>query len=131
VNGFMIATLGACWHIFAAALGRSGEEALGTFHDLGVVTSASIFVTESIEPFVRFDVVLPDGDRAGDDPFRTVTLGGNWFIHGHSLKITLDAQLFLDDVAGNDVVRASSAQGLLPGADAGSFAIRAQLQFVF
>jgi len=119
------------WHVFAAAIGRSSEAHAGTFHDLGVVASASVFVTESVEAFVRFDAVLPDGDRPLDGVFRTFTLGGTWFGHGHALKITLDTQVFLDDLDDTALVGASASQGLLAGARAGAFAVRAQVQFVF
>jgi len=119
------------WHAFAAVLGRSSDEPAGTFHDLGVVASASVFVTDAVESFVRFDAVLPDGDRPPGGVFRTLTVGGTWFVHGHSLKVTLDAQVFLDDLDDAPLVGPLSAQGLLAGARAGSFAVRAQVQFVF
>lgn len=119
------------WHFFIAAVGRHAEENTGTFHDLGVVAQASVYANDDIEPFVRFDVVLPDGDRPGDDAFRTLTLGANWYLHGHAVKLTVDGQWFFDDAARNDLVGPSSTQGLLAGARDGAFALRAQFQFVF
>lgn len=119
------------WHVFLAGVGRSVEEAAGTFQDYGVIAQASVYATDDLEPFIRFDAVIPDGDRPSDDVFRTLTLGANWYIHGHSVKFTLDGQWFFDDAAMNDLVGSSATQGLLAGAQDGSFAVRAQFQLVF
>ena len=122
---------GPGFHVFASASGRFTDGSSGDFFDMGALIQSSVFVTNDIEPFARFDVVIPDSSRPGDDPFRTLTLGANWYVHGQAVKFTLDGQWFFDDVAGNDLIGPNTAQGILAGADAGSFAIRAQFQLVF
>ncbi|MEC9374220.1 MAG: porin [Planctomycetota bacterium] len=118
------------WHVFAAYMGRE-IEAGGSperFVDQGVVAQGSMFVSDTVAPFARWDVVLPDGDREGDDPFNTVTLGANWYIHGHAAKLTVEARVFLDDAADNDLVAGIDALSGGGGADA---AISAQFQIIY
>ncbi len=117
--------------LFASASGRVSQETNATYHDYGWVAQASMYATDHIEPFVRFDMVIPDSDRPGDDPFNTLAIGANWYIHGQAIKLTVDGQYFFDDAADNDLVNPTTTQGLLAGAGSGSFAVRAQFQFVF
>jgi len=122
------------WSAFAAAIGRhtSAGNNGSPADDFGLVAQGGVYIAESLEPFARFDLILPDGDRSGDDPFPTVTLGANWYFHGHSAKLTVDAQWFLADAVGTDLVSTDTAIGFLDaGADSGQVAIRAQFQLVF
>ncbi len=80
--------------------------------------------------------MLPDGDRAGDDSFSTITAGLNWFWHGSAVRFSVDAQLFLNDTTGNDLVNDyaindGSEIGLLPSGDAGQIALRMQMSVAF
>ena len=81
--------------------------------------------------------LIPDGDRAGDDAFSTLTAGANYYLHGHAARFTADIQWFLDDTAGNDLVSGVAATGvgrgvgLLPSAEADQVALRLQFQLLF
>ncbi|MFG0274908.1 MAG: porin [Phycisphaerales bacterium] len=122
------------WNAFVAAMARyTGDDpAVGNALDAGLVAQAGRFLTDDIEGFLRWDGVLPDGDRPGDELFQTVTIGANWYIHGHALKLTTDLQWFPDRASDNDLVSTNAGVGYLDdGADRNEIVIRAQLQLLF
>lgn len=129
------------WNLFAMGVGLYTDTngGVGNFHDFGFMVQGGVFVTDDIEPFARYDVILPDSDRAADNAFSTITVGANYYLHGQAAKFTVDFQYFLDDVADNALVAGAAAGpnaaadriGLLPSADDGQFAIRFQFQLLF
>ncbi len=129
------------WNVFAMGVGLYMDPDTGpSFNDYGFMVQGGFFVDEQLEPFVRYDVVVPDSDRAGDDSFNTVTFGANYYLHGHAAKLTVDVQWFLDDTVNNDLVSgvATGASGstgnrigLLPSGEEDQVALRLQFQLLF
>lgn len=127
---------GSGWNAFGAFTGRHGDADFfgGTSVDeYGWVAQGGIFVTEDIEPFLRWDMIIPDSGSA----FNTLTAGANWYLHGNAAKFTVDVQYWLDDPAGATVggvagLPANDGIGYLGnGTEDGEFAIRAQFQLLF
>lgn len=130
------------WNVFGMGVGLYTDTngGGGSFNDLGFLVQGGVFVTDDIEPFARYDVVIPDSDRAADQAFNTITAGANYYLHGQAAKFTLDVQYFLDDTAGNALVSGIATGvpgsvgnqiGLLPTMDDGEFVIRLQFQLLF
>jgi len=123
------------WSAQVAGVGQHEESVPvggGDAVDWGFVAQAGLYTGESTEIFARFDSVLPDSDRAGDEAFSTITAGLNWYIYGHALKFSCDAQWFLDDAEDNDLIGGLSSRGFLgTGGEAGQLVLRAQMQVLF
>lgn len=127
------------WNLYAAYVGRfvdidaSGED----FHDMGIILQGGVFIPDTdVELFARYDIVIADNDRANDDAFNTITAGVNWFLHGNAARFTFDAQYFINDTAGNELVDAyanddGSEIGLLPSGEDGQVSLRAQFHVLF
>jgi len=124
------------WNAYGAYIGRArdadGGPNVGSATDHAFVAQGGIYVTEEIEPFVRWDVLIPDSGSA----FNTLTFGGNYYIHGHAAKFTLDVQWFLDARAdvGSDTLAAGNNTGigfLDNFTEEDEFAVRAQFQLLF
>jgi phosphate-selective porin len=133
------------WNAFAAVYGlhnRTEVDVLnggGSFDfdtdDYGFVVQGGIFIPNTdFELFARYDGVLVDDDERDpndtpgfEDFVSQVTVGGNYYLHGHAAKFTLDLTYFFEEVnplAGND-----ATNNYLGGDD--EFAVRAQFQFAF
>jgi hypothetical protein len=126
------------WSAYVAGVGLYTDLDIGgSFNDLGFLAQGSLYFNETWEGFVRYDVIMPDGDRAADSDFNTFTVGANHYIHGQAAKFTVDLQYFLDDTTGNALVSSITGTdvgdgiGLLASPDDGQFAIRAQFQLLF
>jgi phosphate-selective porin len=138
-NDFVTWTLeslwqGDGWNAFLAYIGRheTDDPVVGSATDHGVVAQAGRFLTDDIEGFLRWDGVIPDADRPGDELFQAVTVGANWYLHGQALKLTADVQWFPDRAIDNDLVSTSTRVGYLDdGADRNEVVVRAQLQLLF
>ncbi len=116
------------WSSLIAGVGRRSDAEHAT--DWGVLAQASLFVTETTAPFLRYDAVIPDTDRNGDEVFSTITAGFNYFLHGHAAKFTFDVQWFLDAADDNDLIRDRTGIGYLAG-DEDEIVVRAQFQLLF
>jgi phosphate-selective porin OprO and OprP len=122
------------WNAFGAVVWRGIDPAAGErFDDYGVVLQGGFFVAERAELFARYDVLIPDGDHPGDDPFNTVTLGFNRYFlpESHSGKFTADLMYFLDDPSKTSIAPITTSTGLLPDTGDGQFVVRAQMQILF
>lgn len=130
------------WNIFGMGVGLHSDTngGVGSFDDFGFMVQGGVFVTDDIEPFVRYDVILPDSGRAADSAFNTLTIGANYYLHGQAAKFTFDLQYFFDDVASNALVAGAASGapnsvgnriGLLPSGEDGQVAIRLQFQLLF
>ncbi|MGD9692563.1 MAG: porin [Phycisphaerales bacterium] len=130
------------WNLFAYAVGlHIDPDAAGapSTDDFGALVQGGIYVTDDTELFARYDVVIPDNDRAADKAFNTVTFGGNYYLHGQAAKLTLDAMWFLDDTVDNALVSGivgapgltGTALGLRPSTDGNQVALRLQFQLLF
>ncbi len=121
------------WNLFAAYVGRASKDSAiaERFTDHGAVVQGGMFITESIEPFARFDTVIPDPGRGASESVSSVTLGANWYIHGHAFKCTLDCVHLLDPPEANGLLTGGdSAIGLLAD-DGEQTVIRFQIQLLF
>ena len=130
------------WNVFAMGVGLLTDTngGTGTFNDLGFLVQGGFFVTDRIEPFARYDVVIPDADRAGNAAFNTATIGANYYLHGQAAKFSVDVQYYFNDVVGNDLVAGAASGapgsvgnriGLLPAGDEGQIAVRFGFQLLF
>jgi len=120
------------WNAFAAYVGRTLDAPADPgFFDQGVVLQGGLFITDDIEPFARYDALIPDGDRPGDDVLHTITAGLTWYLHGHAFKCTVDCVHLFGGTAGNDLfAQGDPAIGVL--ADEGEqTTIRMQIQVLF
>lgn len=122
------------WNTYGAFVMRhesdagAGENAT----DFGFLAQGGFFLTERLEPFARYDLVLPSRSRSNNEAIQTVTVGANYYLQGHAAKLTVDAQWTLGDLADNDAVRGSTAIGVLAGVSAqNQIAVRMQFQLLF
>lgn len=127
------------WNAYAAVIGGHnapvGETAT---NDMGVVLQGGMFVSDNLEPFVRFDEFIPDSkrDAAENKPFRTLKGGANYYFvpKSHNAKLTVDFQYFMDRASETAIVSDLANDndvGLLPGGKAGQFVGEAQMQWLF
>jgi hypothetical protein len=126
---------GAGWSVFGALNWQNTDAAAApdSTDDFGALIQGGVFISANTELFGRFDIVVPDSDRAGDDVFNTITVGVNhYFIpESHASKLTVDLQFFLTAPADNDLVNPNNSVGLLQSANEGQMALRAQYQAAF
>lgn len=125
------------WNAYAAFAGSRVDPDGGTeADDFGFLIQGGLMIAPQNELFARFDTVIPDGDRTGDEGFSTLTAGWNHYFvpESHAAKLTLGASFFLDDPSENDVVSAtgiSTGNGLLSSSEDGQFTFVAQMQLIF
>lgn len=132
------------WNVLASATGYHTTDEAGVagadFDEFGAMIQGGVYVSDDVEIFGRYSVIIPDSNRAADDNFNTLTLGANYYIHGQAVRFTVEGQLFLDattdTVAGNfggagGRNPASSLFGVLADDDDNQFTLSAQLQLLF
>ena len=120
--------------LFAAVVGRHdlkvGQNE-DKFDDFGIVAQLGYMIEIRIEPFVRYEILLPDNSRNVDN-INVLTAGMNYYLVGHSAKFTADVVYVFDPL--DPAFRGgSNGLGLLndaPGQD-GQTAVRAQFQLIF
>lgn len=124
---------GAGWIAFVSYVGRRIDEPTGaTFTDSGITAQMGVWATEDVLPFVRWELLIPDSDRAGDSKTNVLTAGANWYIHGEALKLTIDGVWLVDGAGHNDLIGSSTGTGILaPGAGDDEFVLRIQAQLLF
>lgn len=132
-----VSVLGDGWNAFGAIVGTVRDESgSSTVYDLGVLAQGGMFVDDHNEPFVRYDVVAPDGDRpGGSTAFHTMTAGWNYYVlpKSHAAKFTADVQFMPTRQSDSDsLIGAPSGNlGILPSSRRGQTAVRAQFQVIF
>ncbi|QDU32500.1 Phosphate-selective porin O and P [Poriferisphaera corsica] len=88
---------------------------------VGVVLQAGFMATEKVQPFVRYEYF--DKDSKGFEANQGVTVGANYFINKHNLKLTSDVVYFFDGTApgmnpfGNDPMSGALGFSAQPGQD--------------
>lgn len=115
---------------YVAAMTELGDEIGGedSFYDMGILLQAGYMLNEQWEIFGRYDVIVLDDNRlsaADEDTFNEITVGVNYYLHGHGAKITVDGFYLLDgtpDSADNIGVLESGAED--------QFGLRAQFQLL-
>ncbi len=125
------------WNLYGAFIGNhdsAGSSETGhSVDEYGWLVQGGLYLTDDLEAFARYDMIIPDSDQTGDNAFNTVTFGANYYLHGHAAKFTTDVQLFLDDVAGTETLEGSEKGiGFLDnGAESGEYVVRFQFQLLF
>jgi hypothetical protein len=102
----------------------------GGVYDKGFLVQAGYMLNEKWEVFGRYDQVMLDGDRlaaGAEDSFPEITVGVNYYLHGHAAKFTVDGVFAPNGVPTGDF----SQTGLLdPDGDESQFVIRTQFQIL-
>lgn len=109
-----------------------GSATIDSEDTFGVLAEAGVLVASNTELFARYAVLVPDSDRAADDAFHEITVGGTQYFAGQAAKFTLDAVYYPGSVDDTEVIGfgPSAATGLLR-TDGDQLAIRAQMQLKF
>lgn len=99
----------------------------------GVLAQGGLFVTETIELFARYSVLIPDPDRAADDPFHEITAGATRYFAGHAAKLTADLVYYPGATTDTEVIGfgPSATTGLLRSEQDSQLALRVQTQIMF
>ena len=102
----------------------------GGVYDKGFLVQAGYMLNEKWEVFGRYDQVMLDSDRlaaGAEDSFPEITVGVNYYLHGHAAKFTVDGVFAPNGVPTGDF----SQTGLLdPDGDESQFVIRTQFQIL-
>jgi len=135
------------FNLFAAVMGQSFDNAggfpgLSGAEQIGFVVQGGAFVyKDKFELFGRYEWMDFDGfyyrnsgsstqggtgPLVGNDEVSFITIGGNYYINKHNLKLTLDAVIALDPVPVSN-----TGGGIVSSADEGQVALRSQLQWSF
>lgn len=127
---------GSGWAAYAAVhysrntfLSASNQE----LNDLGMVLQGSLYLSDSIEPYLRFDAVFPDSNRdSRNEEFKTLTGGFNYYPYPttNDVKLSFDLMYMFDDEAGA-LVDPSANAGVLASDEDGQIAARAQITLRF
>lgn len=119
------------WNLHAAFAWQSTDSAVGDFDDMGVLVQGGVFLTDIVELFGRWDMVLADSSRVADDDFHEITVGINYYLieQSHAAKLTFEAAYF-PEAQSTSPVTSSTATGVLSSDDE-QFNLRAQFQIVF
>lgn len=147
-----ISVEGDGWNVFGAFVGQHSDNDLPgaagvDADDFGFVVQGGFYFTDDMELFARYDLIIPDDDRAANDNFNTITAGVNYYIHGHAAKLTVDVAYYIDATTGSDLgnigaVSSNNAVngpatggntgiGMLASGEEGQFTIRGQFQLLF
>lgn len=122
------------WNAYAAVNYAYNDIRTTSFgSDLGFVLQGGAFVSENVELYGRFDMVIPNGDRpVENDVFRTWTCGFNYFPISGTLAAKFSADLtYFFDAEATSIVGPSTNTSVLASADGDQFAIRVQFSLVF
>lgn len=148
-----ISVEGDGWNLFGAFVGQHSDNdlpgAAGVEADnFGFVVQGGVYLTEELELFGRYDMIIPDDDNVGgDDTFNVITAGINYYLHGHAAKFTLDVAYYIDETTGSSLgfmgpnssnvdanggaTGGNTGIGMLGSAEEGQFTVRAQFQLLF
>jgi hypothetical protein len=117
-------------NLFAAIIGDHQSSDTVEIDRLGVLVQAGVFVTEKLEVFGRYEWIDFDKDADGQDNLGIVTVGGNYYVQGHRVKITADVGLGLDPVPANFSNNMAGWRSDAAGED-GQVVARTQVQLLF
>jgi predicted porin len=121
--------------LYAAVVGRhSDNDGASDVDQYGFQTQVSYLFTEKLEPYLRYEYIdyddntAFDGSGAAADDLGLLTAGLNYYISGHSAKVTFDVMYAFDSVS-----ISRPLVGLLADEDGedGQVSIRAQFQLLF
>jgi hypothetical protein len=111
--------------VYAGWYGRyTDDQTAGSAWDWGLIAQAGYLLNPQWELFARYDYLKLEDKTSGEDAFHEITVGVNYYIHKHNLKITVDASWLPNGVPTNQ-----DAIGELTDIGNDEFLLRAQLQF--
>jgi predicted porin len=110
--------------VFAGFYGRYLDGAGGSTWDWGGVAQAGYLLNSQWEVFGRYSYLDLEDTGGSEDTFHELTLGVNYYIHKHNLKVTVDGS-WLPNGSPADL----DAIGVLANDGNNQFILRAQLQF--
>ncbi len=101
--------------------------------DIGFVVQGGYYIADPIEIYGRFDMVIPDNDRAVEnDVFQTLTAGFNYYVFpgSNALKFSTDLTYFFN-AESTSIVSPNTNTSVLASAEDNQFAVRVQLSLLF
>jgi phosphate-selective porin OprO and OprP len=108
-DGWNVLVTGVGYHVRDEA-GVSGAD----FDDFGVMAQGAVFITDDVDVFARYDLIIPDSERAADGEFNVITAGCNWYWSGQAAKFTLQAAWYLDPTTDTTAGNFGGAGGRTP-----------------
>ena len=114
-------------NLFAAVLGEhidNGE----TQDRIGVLVQGGYFITDKLEAIARYE--WADLDQDTDETLSIVTVGANYFVDKHNLRLTFDVGYAFEPVPGNIHSDFAGYRTDSAGED-GQIVTRAQMQLLF
>jgi hypothetical protein len=120
------------WNVFAAFVGQNFDpEGDDSSDNFGILVQGGIFLTEQVELFGRWDLLLLDDDFFEEDVQNFITLGANYyFIPGsHAAKFTGDVVIGINKEYDGLVAPNSGLLGNLD--NTGEVGVRLQMQLAF
>ena len=136
-----LSTMYRGWSLFAGFVGQhvdgNGSASLPDLDQFGVVVQAGTFVVpDKLEVYGRYEHLALDGylyekrdgkfTRAVDDSINLLTVGANYYVIDHRVKLSCDAVWALDPLTGAD-----TGAGLVASPEDDQVAVRVQLQLYF
>lgn len=126
---------GRGWNAFASATYRTVDAAgAPELNVWGVLVQGGLFVSNQVEIFARYDVVVPDTDAGADEPFNTVTVGATYFVSpkSHAARIGAEVLYFINDTPTSaSVITPTSGSNLFPDTKGDQIGFMLQFQFIF
>lgn len=117
-------------NIFAAVIGDHQSSDTVEIDRLGVLVQAGVFLTEKVEVFGRYEWADLEASVDGPDDLGIVTVGGNYYVKGHRLKITADVGYGLDPIPSTFSSNMAGWRTDTAGED-GQVVARTQIQLLF
>ncbi len=114
----------------AGVMRRTEPNGAAATTDYGFLGQGGIFITDQLELFARYDVVIPDVG----DPFNTVTGGATYYFspQSHAVQLSADLSYYLDDTTTSPVIPAgNTGTGFLVDPNGGQWSLRIQMQIMF
>jgi len=122
------------WNGMVAYVGRYIDAAGASgVYDQGLVVQGGVFATDRLEPYARWAAIIPGDRPSGDSTQNVVSVGGNYYFvpESHTLKLTTELSVFLNDTSSNVILPPNTGSGMLPDIQSGQFALRVQIQMLF
>ena len=119
------------WSAYGAGVGRSIDEASDSFNDFGLIAQTAYRISK-FEPFVRYEMILPDTDRSfSNDTYNFATAGVNYYLYGQAAKFTVDAVYAFEATQDISTMNGLSDNSLVSTTEDGEISLVAQLQVLF
>ena len=141
-----VAVKGDGWNVYGAFHGAhtEAEDQAGNRNDFGFLAQGGLYITDKIEPFVRYEFLYPDRDRGAGNSnnLHALTGGVNYYFHGQAARFSFDTVWLISDTRNNAFTNAGvrgfgnpivngSGLGLQPGTGKNQLAFRFQFQILF